>query len=411
MKASIKPVLLKHKKLKNGKYPVYLRVTVNRKIKYFGIGSDFCCHEKEWSKKEGQFKSGVKNYKEFNAHIDNEVQRSRTIALDLDAKGVDYTLEDFVLALTRKGKSILTLDYFDYVIKRMKENNRLGNADVYIDTKNALRKFLEEKKNIKNVDISLSSIDYKFLVEWEDFLRMTCADTTISLRLRTLRALFNKAINEEGFEHYPFKAYTLNHLNTKTIKRALKTPEMKEIFNFKADPKRRKYHSLNYFKFMYCCKGMNFKDLCLLKKEQIKSDSFEYIREKTGRRQFVTLFDVTKELLEEYKKLNPDSPYVFPILTPEHDTPLKIKTRIESGLKGLNNDLKAIAAEISLDKNVTSYVARHTFATVLRRNGETVDIIQEEMGHADTRTTLIYLEELDDGTIKTSAEKAIRAIL
>lgn len=233
-----------------------------------GLGTDYCCTDKEWSKKDGVFKPGFKNYLEMNTHIDDTVQKARRTAITLEQKGIDYTIDDFNLAYTRKGNSILVLDYFETIIKGLNSSGNVGNADVYIDTKNALKKFLDKKKNIKTADISLSSIDYKFLVEWETYLREKCAETTIHLRMRTLRAVFNKAKYEEGFEHYPFSKYTLNHLNTRTPKRALKPNELKNIFNFKTDPNRRQYHSLNYFKFMYYCRGMNFTDLCLLKKNK-----------------------------------------------------------------------------------------------------------------------------------------------
>ena len=108
MKASIKPVLLKHKKLNNGKYPVFLRVTIDRKIKYFSLGSDFNCLEKEWSKKEGLFKPGFKDYLEMNTHIDDTVQKARKTAITLEQKGFDYTIEDFIVVDNEDSAIYLT---------------------------------------------------------------------------------------------------------------------------------------------------------------------------------------------------------------------------------------------------------------------------------------------------------------
>lgn len=410
MKASIKPVLLKHKKLSNGKYPVFLRVTINRKIKYFSFGSDYCCSDKEWSKREGVFKSTVKDYLSMNSHIEDVVLKARKAAINLEQKSIDYTLEDFILAYTRKGNSILVLEYFTSIINELNNANKIGNADVYEDTKKSIKRFLEEKKNIVNSDISLSSIDNKFLSEYETFLRKKCSDTTIHLRMRTLRAVFNKAKDEEGFEYYPFAKYKLTHLNTKTTKRALKTIELKKIFDYQADKKLRKYHSLNYFKFMYYCRGMNFTDLCLLKKDQIERNSFTYIRAKTKMEYTVHLFSSIRKIINEYKVITTGSPYVFPIVTKEHDTEKKINKRIQTALKGLNSDLKEMATDLKLKKKVTSYTSRHSFATVLKMMGESTEIISEHLGHANPTVTQIYLDSFEEKTLRKSAEKAIKAL-
>ncbi len=409
MKASIKPVLLKHKKLKNGKYPVFLRVTIDRKIKYFSIGSDYNCTEKEWSKKEGYFKPNIKNAQDMNEHIDEVTQKARKTAIKLEQKGINYTIEDFHLAYTRKGNAIMLLNYFDEVIKDMNVSGKIGNADIYQQTRNRLEAFLETKK--LHLDVGIISVDIKFLREWEKFLRLTCEDRTIHLRMRTLRALINKARQEEGFDYYVFDNYSLSHLSTTTPKRALKIDEIKTIFNYKTTPDIRKYHSLNYFKFMYLCKGMNFTDICLLQKDQIKKDKFTYERAKTHSIYEIPLFKPSKKIIKEYSKMTLDSPYVFPILTEQHDTPRKIKDKIKSALKALNKDLKNIAEELEINKKVTSYTSRHTFATILKYLGESTEIISEQLGHASVKTTQGYLADFEEKTLKDSTAKAVNAVI
>ena len=119
MKASIKPVLLKHKKLSSGKYPIFLRVTIDRKIKYFKIGADFNCRESEWSKKEGYFKPVVKDATQMNEYIDETVQKARKVAIKLEKNTPNYSIEDFYLAYTRKGNKLTVLSYFEDVVEEM----------------------------------------------------------------------------------------------------------------------------------------------------------------------------------------------------------------------------------------------------------------------------------------------------
>ncbi len=123
----------------------------------------------------------------------------------------------------------------------------------------------------------------------------------------------------------------------------------------------------------------------------------------------IHLFDVAFNIINEYKELTIDSPYVFPILTNNHEN--KINTRIQSALKGLNSDIKKIAKELKIDKKVTSYTSRHTFATILKMAGESTEIISEILGHANTSTTQIYLNDFEEKTLKDSAEKAVNAVL
>ncbi len=407
MKASIKPVLLKHKKLSSGKYPVFLRVTIDRKIKYFKIGADFNCRESEWSKREGYFKPTVKDATQMNEYIDETVQKARKIAMKLEKSNPNYSVVDFSLAYTRKGNSVLILSFFKDVINKLENTGHAGNADVYSDTRNRFEAFLKTKDI--NTDITFERIDAEFLDEWIEYLSKSCSNNTIFLRLRTLRALNKKAMKQEGLDYYIFKNYSFYHLKTNTLKRALSIDEIKAIFNYSADPRRRKYHSLNYFKFMYLCRGMNFTDLCRLEKTQLNKNNFDYDRKKNGVNYSIPLFKEIQNIINEYAKITEDSIYVFPILSEKYKTEREKKERIDNKLKRVNSDLKEIANELNIDKKVTTYVSRHTFATVLKYLGESTELISEQLGHAKLETTQIYLNSFTEETLKDSTEKAIRA--
>lgn len=409
MKASIKPVLLLHKKLKNGNYPVFLRVTVERKIKYFSLGSDYNCAKNEWYKKDGCFKPDFKDAKQMNEHIDETVQKARKTAIQLEQTNSNYTVEDFYLAYTRKGNSIMVLEYFDEIVKGFDDNGDIGNADIYKQTKNRIKAYLKTK-NI-NTDISLASINVNFLNNWVKFLRKTCGDTTIHLRLRTLRALINMAKANEGFDYYVFKDFKLTPFSTKTPKRALKLEEMKAIFNYKADPSESKYHSLNYFKFMYLCWGMNWVDVCHLKKDQIEEDKFTYIRIKTGKHYTINIIEATQKIIDEYKEYNLNSPYVFPILNERHIKPRTIKNRVKKSLDNVNEDIQSIAKELKIEKEVTTYTTRHTFATILKYLNVPTEVISEIYGHSSINTTNIYLDSFKEETLNESTKKATDAII
>lgn len=91
----------------------------------------------------------------------------------------------------------------------------------------------------------------------------------------------------------------------------------------------------------------------------------------------------------------------------EHDTPRKIDQRLESALKDLNEDLKVMAKAIGLNKNLTSYIARHSFATTLNNRNVDVKLIQEAMGHETELQTRTYLAEIDDSIVAASIQEAL----
>ncbi|MBU8892597.1 MAG: site-specific integrase [Bacteroidales bacterium] len=219
------------------------------------------------------------------------------------------------------------------------------------------------------------------------------------------------AKDEEGLDYYAFENYSLAFLNTKTAKRALKIGEIKAFFKYKADPKKSEYNSLNYFKFMYLCRGMNFIDLCHLKKEQIKKDEFKYVRMKTGTQFTIPIYNISQAIIDKYLFQTQDSPFVFPILKEKYDTPRKIKERIKKKRAQVNKDLKDIAKELKIDKEVKSYVSRHTFATILNYLGEPTAIISEQLGHANEKTTKGYLADFEEKKLKDSTDKAVNAVL
>lgn len=101
------------------------------------------------------------------------------------------------------------------------------------------------------------------------------------------------------------------------------------------------------------------------------------------------------------------SEYIFPNLINGHDTPKRIDSRIDSGLKGLNEDLAKMAQIIGLDKKLTSYAARHSFATNLRNKKVSVSIIQEALGHETDLQTTTYLDEIDDTIVAKMIEEAL----
>ena len=186
---------------------------------------------------------------------------------------------------------------------------------------------------------------------------------------------------------------------------------MQAIAKLEYEKDSRMYRSQQLFLFSYYARGINFIDLAQLKHRiNIKGNEINYTRSKNKRKYQYQLHSKALAIIEWFKSysLQSDAGYVFPLLMKIHDTPKKIDARIDSGLKDLNEDLKVMAKDLKLEKDLTSYVARHSFATNLRQKNVDLNIIQEAMGHETQLQTMTYLDEIDDSLIAKSIEEALR---
>jgi integrase len=145
--------------------------------------------------------------------------------------------------------------------------------------------------------------------------------------------------------------------------------------------------------------GTNFTDLAQLKWTNIQNERLKYIRAKTNKPYDVGLLPPALEILKYYKNNDINNEFIFPILNEFHDTAIRIKNRIHKVLKQTNDDLKEIATLAGIDVNLTTYVARHTYATVLKYSGVSTSVISEALGHDSEKTTQIYLDSFQNDVL------------
>ena len=387
--ASTKIILYESKTLKNNEHPIVLRIIKDRKTKYISLG--FSTIPAFWNGNE--LIKGYVNFKKTNHLIQKKKHQLDDMILDLQNENKDFSLEEIERKFLGSVKKITVFNYCEQFIERLVETQKIGNATVYRDLLRTLKKFRSSK------DLFFSDIDYNFLVSYEEyFLKNGVSENSISLYMRTLRSLMNKAI-KEGYckeEDYPFKKYKVSKLDTKTQKRAISKEEMLKIINYPAQQGTSLWHSKNYFLFSFYNIGMNFKDMAQLKWSTLLNNRIMYIRAKTGKHYDIKIQPRTQELLNFYSKGNEyTDDYVFPILNPQiHNTPQSIKDRINKVNKRVNKDLKkiALAVGIKATHSITHYVARHSWASIQKQNGTGTSVISESMGHDSEKTTQIYLQ-------------------
>ncbi len=298
-------------------------------------------------------------------------------------------------AFIRKKNSLRT--HVIRLSEELKAENRIRTARAYIGTLNCVLRFTDTD------DISLGEISENFVKDLETFLKMRgCRLNTISFYMRNLRAIYNKAIDKELLhapEKNPFlKVFTGN---AQTSKRALSKSEITLIKNWKNDEadKRSKdalLHAKLYFLFSFYTRGMSFIDMAYLKKEDVNNNVICYARKKTGQTIHVQITPDLKKIIRFFEQETSDSIYLLPIIT-KPDKPER--TQYESALRTYNNNLKKIRSMTGINKALTGYVARHSWATIAKYMQVPIEQISESLGHSNIKTTMIYLAAFDQSIL------------
>lgn len=401
MSVSTKLVLRTSKTLSNGEHPIMLRITINRQSQF--VTTKKSSTIKDWDEKPQIVTKTHPDHKTLNPLLKNITSKTDLFLLNAGEEETVVSFDDIkqiVLRLTSTDKTIKSkslFGFFEDEINRLKAQNRLGYAETHQSTLNSLKRFTNEK------DYAFVNIQLDFLRKFEEHLiSRSCAITTRSVYFRTFRTVWRSAIKEKicPEKHYPFKDFAFSKYNNpRTKKRAISKLQIEKIAGVEIDPKNDAFiNSRNYFLFSFYCRGLNFTDLASLKWENIKDGELNYVRAKTGEEFRFKLHTSALDIVTYYRNMdgNSDAGHIFPIIYKRHSTAVSIRDRKKKILKRVNKDIKEIASSVGIEKNVTTYVARHSYATILRSNGISKEIISQSLGHDSLKTTDIYLDDIGD---------------
>lgn len=404
---SISISLDKRRAKANGKFPLRLRVFVSnpRKQKLYPTTFDFT---------EKEFKSIWETTKPRKEHKDVKLrlQAIENKANEVASKIVPFNFSQFEKKLYRKkGDGVKVSCHYKEKISEYKKYNRISTADSYRCSENSIKKFVEStNKNYES--LILLDVNKEWLNDFELYmLENKRSLTTVGIYLRPLRAIFNKAIEEGEIEKetYPFGKRRYQIPTSKKVKKALTNEQMKKLFQ--ATPKNKEQQKAKDFWFLsYNCNGMNIKDIAQLKYRDISDDKIVFYRAKTLFTSKTALKPITvyvndfiKQIINTYgtPEKSPEN-YVFGILNGEC-TYEEQRVKIKNFTRLINQHLKKLCKANSLPEEISTYWARHSFATLSVRKGATMEFMQESLGHKDMATTQNYFAGFDSETKKEFA--------
>lgn len=391
MQTTVSLGLDKRKIRKDHSFTIILRIGHFQRTTSISTGKSVPLHF--WDESKRKVKSsykGVQNVSILNQLLHEELGKAQDIINQLEIKGELRYLSINQLKERIVQKKSYT-SFLLYGIKLQKELvacNRIGTARSYGILISRLRSFTN------NRDLKFNEINFDFLKKFEKFhlAREGNSVNGLAAYLRTIRAIFNKAIKEKIIEReaYPFYDYTIK--TKPTAKRAIRTESLKKLLNTELKQGTWPFHYRNYFLISYLLFGMSFIDLAYLKKKNIVDGRIKFQRKKTSKAYNILITEELMKFLSFYAEGKEKNDFIFPIIT-AHDPQIQYNQVTEARSR-YNRGLKKLAEECGIEEHLTSYVSRHSFATHAMFKEIPLHAISAMLGHSKLTTTQIYLKSL-----------------
>jgi integrase/recombinase XerD len=377
-------------KKKGDVFPLKLRVVHNRKPFDLSLGHSLSL--KDWDEKGQKVKAScqtIDNVTRFNALLNKDKQKVQDILIRLEDEGKldTLSLDELKNFVTQKNIEVMTLAFGAEIIAELQEANKFGNARVYDTMLRSVRDFA------KGRDFPLKQLTYAWLKKYEAwYLSKGNSANGLSVSMRTLRALYNRAIKQKliSKDYYPFGDYAIKKESTR--KRAITAADLQLIRQYMPKTERQE-RAKDYFMLSFFLMGASFVDIAMLKVKNITGGRIEYKRRKTGRLHSIPLSPPLQALLDKYMAGKSKEDFILNVI--KTNDMQRQGANVRDALRRFNRSLKEIGIACGIEAPLTSYVARHSYATIAKYKGVPTAIISEALGHSSEDVTQVYLDSFD----------------
>lgn len=391
----------------NGFYPVRLRVYNSNTGKAKRYPTIF----KFKSKDEFERLYRTDNLRGSNKELHIQLHAIQKEAIETAASLSYFNFEDFERLMFNKDSKEKNINFFyQKRIERFLKKDSISTSKNYELALKCLLRF-HGKPILKFEEVTVSWLEQfeKHCVEVENK-----SLTTVSIYVRTLRTVFNDAKADKTIkeELYPFGKRKYQIPAPKNTKKALSPTQLKVLFEAEPQtPEQEKAKS--FWFFSYLSNGMNFKDILNLKYKNIDGDKLSFVRAKTSTTNrsskpiTIYLNEYTKGVIEKYgnNDRSPDD-YVFPFLNSNMSSEQQYKV-VKNFVSMVNQNFLKYAKSNGIEEKISSYWARHSFTTMAVRNGASMEMVGEAVGHTNTKTTMNYFKGFDDEAKREMSSKLL----
>ncbi len=397
------------RKKDNGFFPVKIRVydATTKKARLYT--TDFDLTEKDF--KRVLFPDAKQRNNKEEKEIKEDLEGLLNYYFEKIKQLTIFTFEGLENLLTIKSGDLIDA-FFQYkeLIQDLKSQERISTASSYELSMKALKSYLFDKKGKEPKKLLFQEITVKFLEDFEIWMikKNGRTSTTVGMYLRALRVVFNRAIDAKVIDKdiYPFGEKKYEIPASSKVKKSFDSVQLATLFNaIPKTPEQQKAKDFWFFSFV--CNGMNLKDILYLRWENIQDGQIIFYREKTKRTKKgnlkpiqVPLTEFANSFLETYGTNEKEKKgLIFPILDDQISAE-KAHSKKLNFIRFVNQHLKKLAKDNGLTEDISSYYARHSFATTAIRKKASMEYVSEALGHADLKTTNNYFAGFEDKTKK-----------
>ncbi len=321
---------------------------------------------------------------------------------ELEHSKMEYTLQDIVNRFNQYRSCDTFFAYIDKETEQLYSSGHTGTARNYQAARSSFLEFIRDDR------LPLTAITEELIVDYEQWLKKNKIQrNTTSFYMRQLRSIFNKAVKAGATEQsFPFRrVYTGID---KTKKRAVDESVIARLINQDLSQHSSLEFTRDIFLLSFYMRGTAFVDIAYLKKENLKNGVIRYMRHKTDISIEVKVEECISKIINRYTS-NAESDYLLPIITETDD--IKAYKQYKNKLSYYNKLLKRLSSMLELDVLLTSYVSRHTWATIARNINISLPVISAGMGHSSEATTRIYLASLEASTIDKANQEILQHVI
>lgn len=331
--------------------------------------------------------------------INWECKQCRNFLYEKEASNEHMSIDELCKALRNACVVKTVFMFLQEQVNKKERMQRYGTAKTYANAYHRFRDFRN------NADLTFDELTSDLIEAYEAWLtHRELKRNTIRFYLRTLHTLINKA-HDEGLISSPLLFSKVKLAYVKTRKRAISENELKALIRLPLPLGSPLAFARDIFLFSFYMRGMPFVDIAYLKKKNLRNGQLAYCRKKTNQHLTVEWEKAQQNIIDRYAHLTQNSPYMLPILLKEDGTEYRQYQRMQ---ENINRNLKKIGQMIGLKMPLTTYVARHTWASIARNMNFSIAIISEGMGHTSYKTTQVYLDSIDTAKINQVNKKIIQ---
>jgi integrase/recombinase XerD len=391
----------------NGLYPVKLRVYYKADRRLYATGVEL---SKDDFNRSYNSPKPQKEFRDIKLQIIEVENKANQVATSMST----FNFENFEKKLFRStGDNDNVIYYYQEYIKELKSMRRISTASNYDLSLKSIIAFVKNGRNIDVKYLGFETITPKFLENYEEWmLEKGKKLSTVGIYLRPLRAIFNNGKTEGVIqdEIYPFGKKKYQIPAGKNSKKALTREELGKFYKHDVIPGSEQEKARDYWFFSYQCNGINIKDIAHLKVSDYQRDVIVFHRAKTqhttkgnSKSIVVAVTDKVRAFIEKYRQGTQKSDYLFPIISKDMDAEKKHKA-VQNFVRFINQHVKNICKDAGITV-VSSYWARHSYATTAVRNGASMEYVGESLGHTNVKTTHGYFAGFEENVKRDIAEK------